>query len=109
MNAYLNEKYKETERLLKEYIRLKADAKQARQEEDESSEAAQKKKSAKTDNKSQRRLPSLSLRKLISLFSPIAISGIVRSHDYRPVLISYYILNVNNVKRGNNNFIICCS
>ena len=29
MNEYLNEKYKETERLLKEYIRLKADAKQA--------------------------------------------------------------------------------
>ena len=25
MNDYLNEKYKETERLLKEYIRLKAD------------------------------------------------------------------------------------
>ena len=47
MNDYLNEKNKETERLLKEYIRLKADAKQARQEEDESSEAAQKKKSAK--------------------------------------------------------------
>ena len=47
MNEYLNEKYKETERLLKEYIRLKADAKQARQEEDETSEAAQRKKSAK--------------------------------------------------------------
>ena len=51
MNDYLNEKYKETERLLKEYIRLKADAKQARQEEDESSEAAQKKKSAKNQLK----------------------------------------------------------
>ena len=48
MNEYLNAKYKETERLLKEYIRLKADAKQARQEEDESSEAAQQKKRAKT-------------------------------------------------------------
>ena len=30
MNEYLNGKYKETERLLKEYIRLKANAKQAR-------------------------------------------------------------------------------
>ena len=51
MNEYLNAKYKETERLLKEYIRLKADAKQARQEEDESSEAAQQKKRAKSQLK----------------------------------------------------------
>ncbi|MBO4880659.1 MAG: hypothetical protein J5555_03155, partial [Firmicutes bacterium] len=48
MNEYLNAKYKETERLLKEYIRLKADAKQARQEEDGESETAQRKKRAKS-------------------------------------------------------------
>ena len=47
MSAYLNEKTRETERLLKEYIRLKAGAKQARQEDGETSETEQQKKKAK--------------------------------------------------------------
>ena len=87
MNDYLNEKYKETERLLKEYVRLKADAKQARQEEDETSEAAQRKKSAK--NQLKRACEDL-LTACNIAEAPVRCSGVL-DETVRETLREYFI------------------